>query len=68
MTVTRSGFDTATGDQHHPSRLTKILKELTSFFLAFFQLYFLLLNVPYSLKVYLLLVTRFLVYILEGVA
>ena len=67
MTVTRSGFDTTTGDQHQTSCLKKTLKELTSFSWAFFQLYFFLLNVPYSLKVYMLLATRFLIYTLEAI-
>ena len=35
--------------------------------MGIFKLYFFLLNVPYSLKVYLLLATRFLIYTLEAI-
>ena len=35
MTVTRSGFDTTTGNQHQTSCLKNVLKELTSFSWAF---------------------------------
>ena len=68
MTVTRSGLDTTTGQQHQTSCLKSFLRELTSFSWAFFQLYFFLLKAPYSLRVYLLLATRFLVYTLEAIS
>ena len=65
MTRLRSGYDTETQQTHQPGEWKRRLLWFGTLVKDFVWLNLFILNQPYSLRVYLLLLTRFVLYILE---